>query len=65
MQDVTCPNRNDSSLTHHLTVCGTKEDIFLGSGKSAKLEASMYTIDIVPRLVLKNCLPVTLHYTTR
>ncbi len=43
-----------------LNVKGMREEIFLE--RTGKLSSSSYVLDIRPLLVVKNCLPVTLHY---
>ena len=59
---IECPNRN-AEPRHFLVVSGTQENIFLKRG--GKLDAKIYTVDIVPRFVLKNSLSVPLYYAVR
>jgi hypothetical protein len=44
-----------------INVDGRKEEIFLE--KTGSLSSVTYVLDIRPLFVLKNCLPVTLHYS--
>lgn len=58
-QQITCTNKNNDKCTY-LNVVGNKEEIF--HERSGKLTDITYVLDIRPLLVLKNCLPTTLHY---
>jgi hypothetical protein len=44
-----------------INVDGRKEEIFLE--RTGSLSAVTYALDIRPLFVMKNCLPVTLHYS--
>ena len=58
-QQITCTNKNNDKCVY-LNVVGSKEEIF--HERSGKLSDVTYVLDIRPLLVLKNCLPTTLHY---
>ena len=58
---IECPNsRGEPSV--FLNVEGSSQEVF--TGQTRNLKNVIYNIDIRPRIVIKNCLPVPLHYTT-
>ena len=61
-KSIECSNRNGEPQ-NFVVVDGSTEDIFLG--KTGKLESTIYTMDIRPMFVLKNCLSVPLFYAVR
>ena len=60
-QEISCPNTNGNKDTC-IIIEGTKEEIFWE--KSGKKTGTQYILDIRPLFVLKNCLPVTIHFST-
>ena len=58
-QPIQCTN-NKGSQNIFLNVDGTEENIF--TEKSGKLGSQIYNLDIRPMVIIKNCLPETLHY---
>ena len=59
-QQVQCTNTKGRPDIY-ITVDGKREDILLE--RTGTLSSPTYILDIRPLFVLKNCLPVTLHYT--
>ncbi len=58
-QQIQCTNTKGRPEVY-INIEGTKEEIFLE--RTGKLSSVVYTLDIRPLVVLKNCLPVTIHY---
>jgi len=56
---IQCTNTN-SEPDVYLNIEGTSEEIF--NERSSDLSQTMYNISIRPSVVLKNCLPMSLHY---
>ena len=46
-----------------INIQGSTQDIFWFDFKSDKKHQKLYTLDIRPVMVLKNCLPVPIFYT--
>lgn len=59
-QQIQCTNTKGRADIF-INVDGCKEEIFLE--RTGSLSSVVYSLDIRPLFVLKNCLPVTLHYT--
>ena len=59
-QQIECPN-NKGAQNSLLNIYGVEQSIF--TERSGKLGSVTYNLDIRPLMIIKNCLPETLHYT--